>query len=86
MEATCGFIALALVRGFHAPVVATVGYFTSTRVLSSMVGCMFTAFLNLALDAGQPAAFSTTLLVILGSYESLREALSILVTVELLAL
>ena len=82
----CGFVALFMVRGFHEPVPSSAGYLTATRVFASVLGCMLTALINLFLKASQPAAFSTTLLVTLGSYESPRAAFTIVLAVVLLAI
>lgn len=77
-----GFIALFLLRALHAPVAS--GHLTGGRVLAGGLGCFLTALLNLLLKASQPAAFSTALLVTLGSYESPRAALAIVIAVLLL--
>jgi ABC-type Co2+ transport system permease subunit len=71
-----------MLRAFHAPLAS--GHLTGTRVLAGGLGCLLTALLNLLLKASQPAAFSTALLVTLGSYESLRAAISIIVAVLIL--
>lgn len=81
----CGFIALYFARGFNDPLPASAGYLTAARVLSSIIGCMLTALINLILYASQPAAFSTALLVTVGGYQSQRDAFTIVLAVVLLA-
>lgn len=76
-----GMIGLFIFHAFHDPVSASAGYLTASRLFASVVACLLTAFSNLLLRAGQPAAFSTALLVTLGSYESPRDALTIVVAV-----
>jgi hypothetical protein len=76
-----GLVALFLVHAFQAPVPSAAGHLTGSRIFASVLGCVLTALVNLLLDASQPAAFSTALLVTLGSYESARDALTILLAV-----
>lgn len=82
----CGFASLGLFHAFHDPVTSSAGHLTPDRVLASVLACVVTAFINLVLSASQPAAFSTVLLVTLGSYESGRDALTIAIAVVLLAI
>lgn len=81
-----GIVSLFILHGFHDPVSSSAGYLTTTRVLASVLACFLTAFSNLLLKASQPAAFSTALLVTLGSYDSSRDALTIVLAVFLLTM
>lgn len=81
-----GFAALFLDHAFNAPVPSTAGQLTGSRIFASVLGCVLTAFINLLLRASQPAAFSTTLLVTLGSYESARDAFTIVLAVLVLTI
>ena len=76
-----GIVGLFAFHAFHDPVTASAGYLTGSRIFASVLACVLTAFSNLLLRAGQPAAFSTALLVTLGSYESPRDALAIVLAV-----
>jgi hypothetical protein len=81
-----GFAALFLVHAFQSPVPSTAGYLTGDRIGASVLGCVLTAFFNLLLSASQPAAFSTTMLVTLGSYQSGRDVLVIVLAVLFLTI
>lgn len=76
-----GFVGLFVFHAFHDPVSASAGYLTASRLFASVVACLLTAFSNLLLQASQPAAFATALIVTLGSYESPRDALTIVLAV-----
>ncbi|HET9180985.1 MAG TPA: HPP family protein [Candidatus Angelobacter sp.] len=76
-----GFVGLFAFHAFHDPVSASAGYLTASRIFASVLACFLTAFSNLLLQASQPAAFSTALIVTLGSYESPRDALTIVLAV-----
>ena len=76
-----GIVGLFAFHAFHDPVTASAGYLTGSRIFASVLACVLTAFSNLLLRAGQPAAFSTALLVTLGSYESPRDVLAIVLAV-----
>lgn len=76
-----GIVALFIFHAFHDPVSASAGYPTLSRIFASVLACVVTAFGNLLLRASQPAAFSTVLLVTLGSYQSPRDALTIVLAV-----
>ena len=79
-----GIVGLFALHAFHDPITASAGYLTGSRIFASVLACVLTAFANLLLRASQPAAFSTALLVTLGSYESPREALTIFLAVVFL--
>jgi hypothetical protein len=84
MAVIAALCSLALLRAFHNPSFSKIGYLTADRVFASVLSCVMTAFLNLLLKASQPAAFSTALLITLGTYQSPRAVFTIVLAVMIL--
>lgn len=80
-----GFLSLWLLGGWSAPHIIGTGTVPLSRLWASVVAAVITTFANLALRSGQPAALATTLLVTSGSYQNERGAVSILISVAILA-
>ena len=81
-----GLFAVWIFTAFSAPIVSGSGMLNRPRLLASVVGCLITAFLNLLLRSSQPAAFATTMLITLGSYQSPRAVLTMALGIGILAL
>jgi hypothetical protein len=54
------------------------GLVTSGRVWAAAIAATLTTLVNLLLEAGQPAALATTLLVSLGAMQTGRDAVAII--------
>jgi hypothetical protein len=80
-----GFAAVALVHAWQAGNVTGSTSMNWPRLAASTLAVAATAGLNLMVEASQPAAFSTTLLVTLGSFQSGRGALSLAAGVLVIA-
>ena len=78
-----GFLAVYLVDAWAAPNVLATGVVSPQRVWATAISAALTAFVCLALKAGQPAALATTLLVSLGAMQTRRDAIAIVVGVLL---
>lgn len=72
-----GFLAVYLFNAWSAPPVTSAGTVSTERLLAAAVAAMITTFVTLILKAGQPAALATTLLIALGSMQTLRGAIDI---------
>lgn len=81
-----GFFALWILGARDAPKVASAGFVPGIRVGASALAAMLTVLLTMLLRATQPAALSTTLLVTLGTMQSGRDAVSIVVGVLLITI
>jgi len=73
-----GFLAVYLLNAWNAPNVISTGIVSSERLWAATVAAMLTTFVTLILKAGQPAALATTLLISLGSMQTLRGAIDII--------
>ena len=80
-----GFLSLWLLNAWGAPKVASAGFVSSPRLWAAVLACVITTAVNLAIDASQPAALSTTLLVSLGSLQKGRDAMAIALAVFIMA-
>jgi hypothetical protein len=72
-----GFFAVYLLNAWSAPNVISSGVVSSDRLWAVAIAAALTTLLTLILKAGQPAALATTLLVSLGSMQTLRDAVAI---------
>jgi HPP family len=73
-----GFLAVYLLNAWNAPNVISTGIVSSERLWAATVAAMLTTFITLILKAGQPAALATTLLISLGSMQTLWGAIDII--------
>jgi hypothetical protein len=76
-----GFVAVALVNAWSQPVVLTTGILTVTRVAAAAIAMGLTTLINLLLHASHPPAGATTLLVALGAFNTLPEAINVIIGV-----
>ncbi len=63
-----GFVALWMTGAWYTPAVST-SHITMTRVWASVVAAMLTVLLTILLQAQQPAALSTTLMIATGTMQ-----------------
>src|SRR5262245_54655617 len=63
---SAGFLAVYLLNAWEAPNVLATGIVSSSRVWAVAISAAVTTLVTLILNAGQPAALATTLLVSLG--------------------
>jgi hypothetical protein len=80
-----GMLSLWLLAAWNAPKFACPGFITSTRLWAAVLSVVITTAATLALNASQPASLSTTLLVSLGSMQTMRDAATIAIAVLLVA-
>lgn len=80
-----GFLALFLFHAWSAPNSIATGSLAPERLWAAVVAATLTTGINLMLKASQPAALATTLLVSLGSMQTRRDALAIVIGVLILA-
>jgi hypothetical protein len=78
-----GFLAIYLLNAWAAPNVLATGIVSPQRMWATAISAALTAFVSLAVKAGQPAALATTLLVSLGAMQTRRDAIAIVVGVLL---
>jgi len=81
-----GFLGLWIVNAWRVPKLLPSGHLAWDRMWAIALAAIFTTVFNLLLNAGQPAALSTTLLVALGEMQTFRDALAIMAGVFLIAL
>jgi hypothetical protein len=81
-----GFLGVYLVHGWAEPNVIATGIVSGQRVWALAIAATVTTFVTLIMKAGQPAALATTLLVALGSMQTLRDALCIVAGVLIIAI
>ena len=79
-----GFLSLWILNAWGAPKVSAAEFVSSQRLWASVLAVVITTAATLALKASQPAALSTTLLVSLGSMQTGRDALAIIIGVLIL--
>jgi hypothetical protein len=72
-----GFLAIYLTQAWTEPNVILTGITSTRRLWAVALAATLTTLVTLLLRAGQPAALATTLLVALGSMQSLRDAVAI---------
>lgn len=80
-----GFLSLWMLDAWNAPKVLTAGYMAEPRAWAIVISAVLTTIGMLALKAGQPAAIATALLVSLGSMQTGRDAVAIIVAVLVIA-
>jgi HPP family len=80
-----GFLALWLLNAWNAPNVMATGHLTLIRVLASTVALGITILVVLALRSSHQPAGATTLLVALGSFQTLQDVAIVSVGVLLIA-
>lgn len=74
-----GFAALAIMGGWAAPAVASSHHLTLMRVWTAVIAIALTLFGTMIVGASHPPAASTTLLVALGSHQTARSALQLVI-------
>ncbi|HUO18099.1 MAG TPA: HPP family protein [Verrucomicrobiae bacterium] len=80
-----GFFALWALHAWNSPKVTVAELVSSRRLWAALLAVVITTAATLALKASQPASLSTSLLVSLGSMQTGRGALAIIIGVLLLA-
>ena len=80
-----GLFSLWLLAAWNAPKVASTGFVTSARLWAAVLSVVITTAATLSLKASQPASLSTTLLVSLGSMQTMRDAAAIAIAVLIIA-
>lgn len=80
-----GFLSLWLLGAWNAPKVAMAGFVASPRLWAAVLAVVITTAVTLALKSSQPASLTTTLLVALGSMQTRRDAVAIVIGVLILA-
>ncbi len=73
-----GFLALYLLNAWMEPNVILTGMVSTKRLWAVTLAASLTTLITLILKAGQPAALATTLLISLGSMQTLRGAVAII--------
>lgn len=76
-----GFLALYLLNAWAEPNVISSGIVSTKRLWTGALAATVTTLVTLTLKAGQPAALATTLLISLGSMQTRRDAIAIMVGV-----
>ncbi len=82
----CGFASVAMLHAWNAPNPMVVHHFVPVRVWACVIGVALTALFTLGARAGQPAAYSTALLVGLGVMQRASDAWVIALSVTILGL
>ncbi|MGH9502829.1 MAG: HPP family protein [Terriglobales bacterium] len=80
-----GFASLWVLAAWNAPKVSSAGFVSSRRLWAAVLSVVITTAVPLALKASQPASLSTTLLVSLGSMQTGRDAIAIVIAVLIMA-
>ena len=80
-----GFFAVYVLNARAAPNVISTGIVSTERLWAVAIAAAITTLVTLILEAGQPAALATTLLVSLGSMQTLRDAVAIVAGVLIIA-
>ncbi len=80
-----GFFAIWVLNAWGAPKVATAEFVPGIRVCTAVIAVVITTFVTLALKASQPASLATSLLVAIGSMQTSRDAVAIIVAVLIMA-
>lgn len=76
-----GFLAVYLMNAWDAPHVLQTGIITPPRIWAVVIAAVLTTLGTLALRARQPAALATSILVSLGTMQTGRDALAIILGV-----
>lgn len=80
-----GFIAVALFSAWDAPAVLTTHHLTAIRVWAAAFALALTLLGNLLLRSSHPPAGATTLLVALGTFKTITDAVTIVAGVLIVA-
>jgi hypothetical protein len=80
-----GFLSVYLLHAESSPNVLATGIVSPNRVWAIALAAALTTFVTLAMRASQPAALATTLLIALGSMQTRRDAVAIVVGVLIMA-
>ena len=79
-----GFLAVYLLNAWQEPNVPLTGVVSALRVWAVVIAAVLTTLLTLLLRAAQPAATATALLVALGSMQTKRDAVVMIIAVLLI--
>lgn len=82
---TSGFIAVALFSAWNAPAVLTTHHLTAVRVWTAAFALALTLLSNLLLRSSHPPSGATTLLVALGTFKTINDAVTIMAGVLIVA-
>lgn len=80
-----GFCALWVMHAWGSPKVASAGFVAGTRIWTATIAVALTTLGTLLLRASQPAAPATSLVIALGSMETRRDAIAIVIGILLIA-
>ncbi|HKT12124.1 MAG TPA: HPP family protein [Terriglobia bacterium] len=80
-----GFFALWVFNAWGSPKVLSAGFVPGIRIWATVLAGALTSGITLAIDANQPASLATSLLVSLGSMQTVRSAVAIIIGVLILA-
>jgi CBS domain-containing membrane protein len=80
-----GWFALWALNAWGSPKVSVAGAVAAPRVWAALIAVVLTTGGTLAIRAGQPASLSTSLLVSLGSMQTARDAVAIIISVLMIA-
>jgi len=81
----CGFLSVWLVHAWNAPAVSVAGFVSPPRLAAAALAVVLTIATTLALKANQPASLATALLVSLGTMQTARDAIAMVIAVLILA-
>jgi hypothetical protein len=76
-----GFFSLWVLDAWGSPKVSVAGAVPALRMWAAVIAVVLTTAITLGIRAGQPASLSTSLLVSLGSMQTARDALAIIISV-----
>lgn len=79
-------LSLWLMHAYSAPKVAEAGFVSAPRMWAIVIAAVITTLVTLALHASQPAALSTALLVAIGSMQTRKDALIIVIAVAVITI
>jgi hypothetical protein len=79
-----GFFALWVLEAWNAPKVVSADFVSSPRLWAAVLAAAITIVITLLLNASQPAALATSLIVSLGSLQRGRDAIAIIIGVLIL--
>jgi len=80
-----GFLAVAVFRANDAPGVLSSGHIVAVRLGAAVLAVGLTTLVTILLRAANPASGATTLLVALGSFRTVRDAVAVIVGVLIVA-
>ena len=79
-------LSLWLMHAYSAPKVMQAGFVSAPRMWAMVMAAVITTLVTLAIAASQPASLSTTLLVAIGSMQTQKDAIIIVLAVVLIAI